>query len=1541
MAQISLHELADLAIGMPEVGAVNFNALHSLLHAILQHLDLQDVKMEMQEESLKPLAAPAPLLERAQLLEKEKPLYNSLEKKVVGVEAQLQGMGQQLQELEKQMATLEKLPSGMDLLERTKSSSQATSVVADMWQMMQMKKKIEANESGVSKAMALFQDLLTEMSGVKTIQLHVEEDIQRIKELLGSVTPRDAEGRPPGLLRDQARPDRDTVRLRAWLRGGASPCCHSLCKQELRWVHGSDAGADPGIQHHKEAKMGRSSPGEPPGAAAEASGIQPSPRGGTPGTQPDSLGTRAGMPGAPATQMGPPTDGTRASDAGASTPGAQAGSPGTGATIPGAQPGSPGTQATVPGAQPGSPGTQTTIPGAQPGSPGTQATIAGTQPRSPGTQTSVSGAQPGSLGTGATVSGTQPGSPGTHATIPGSQPGFLGTGATVSGTQPGSPDTQTTIPGAQPGFPGTVSAVSGIQPGSPGTQATTAGTQPGSPHTGATIPGTQPAPPGVQAGGAGVQPRPLGSRPSLPDAQSAPPEARLGAPGARTDAPSPEEGREALPSTQGAPAGSPTAQRGPPTADSTATAHQPETLSGTDARTASSLRERDVLAMPRESAGSPSASGRHAELEEDLRQVGQLSSLYAALKEQVAQLELTKCDRAELEKLRLLFLEADQKSSPSVLDDLLDQVASLQTVASDLQGEKAKIKQLQNIVERMAVAGVDQKAEGTNQINLQLGCLRSMVQEIEKELKELREQQDGAKAKLEQSVTKVADHLQEQLNKLRSVMENMMASSSALLSMSVPASPELRQEEAQGTCPACSLDVSEQVRQLFQRYEQLQHLVNSFMARQAEIKAARQLTARNQQDEELLKHIQATILQVQEDCEKLNSITGDLVDDHRQKQKDIEALFQSLEKLEKEKADKEDLVTEIHVKADKASLAGKVSCTQFDATMEHLNKMIQDVLDRITGQEQDWHQIQQKLVEEMDSKLDRLELTPFRQRLEERWKNLLKQLQEKAPRMEADDAAGIRKQLLAHFHCVSCDRSLNMLVPGPHVLAIPSMPALPSRHSMHPHTVFELEQIRQHSRSLRSGPAGPRSPLDAALLERGARSPRYAHDQLSRHVEPEQLRYGGSAGADSPTMRDLLQLPCLGPARPRERAAECGYLRVPRRCGGRHTLAHPLRRCARLRHLAPCGPGQPEPDPLLALVKVGTGGGGGPARSRCVGRPGPTGGALRRIPLSRSARNTGCFGSILESCHTHVMSFFWSLPLRFLPPLVARAGSLALRRLRLFWGSREFLLPFQGHGAEGVFLNGAVMAAWRSLASSSLGTELLPDLPRDGWETGRCFCPPAGAGGYFGLPSGQGKHGAGCPKTSLPPSAPPLGGGSRVCAAGAGAAPCFPFQHDEVELLGQDGHVYKGRRDARLPAIAGKDGRGPPRTRASCPLGPAVPRRRAAPQAPPGRPRTGQRRRTVPCPTLRAPPSRRGREGTSLQPKSPPRGRAGERAAPPRWKPSNKGRWEAAGRRGAGSCSVPSPLRHPSAGHGEGSSVRPSPLPGVCKRFGAALQRPG
>lgn len=56
-------------------------------------------------------------------------------------------------------------------------------------------------------------------------------------------------------------------------------------------------------------------------------------------------------------------------------------------------------------------------------------------------------------------------------------------------------------------------------------------------------------------------------------------------------------------------------------------------------------------------------------------------------------------------------------------------------------------------------------------------------------------------------------------------------------------------------------------------------------------------------------------------------------------------------------------------KADRAALAGKVSCAQFDAAVEQLSKMIEDTLSKVTGQEQGWHRVQQKLVEELGSKV--------------------------------------------------------------------------------------------------------------------------------------------------------------------------------------------------------------------------------------------------------------------------------------------------------------------------------------------------------------------------------------------------------------------------------------------------------------------------------------------------------------------------------------------------------------------------------------------
>jgi hypothetical protein len=40
--------MVDLAVGTPEVGAVNFNVLHTLLHAILRRLNIVDVQADLQ-----------------------------------------------------------------------------------------------------------------------------------------------------------------------------------------------------------------------------------------------------------------------------------------------------------------------------------------------------------------------------------------------------------------------------------------------------------------------------------------------------------------------------------------------------------------------------------------------------------------------------------------------------------------------------------------------------------------------------------------------------------------------------------------------------------------------------------------------------------------------------------------------------------------------------------------------------------------------------------------------------------------------------------------------------------------------------------------------------------------------------------------------------------------------------------------------------------------------------------------------------------------------------------------------------------------------------------------------------------------------------------------------------------------------------------------------------------------------------------------------------------------------------------------------------
>jgi glutamine-rich protein 2 len=187
---VSLARMVDLAVGTPEAGAVNFNVLHSLLHAVLQRLNIADVKADLPEledadnrgqtrdsgldnisssksgsaaggRDLADIESDSGVTglprsaseigvdpEKVSGLEKSKTIpitrfpYHALEEKV--------------ERLEQQLAALEALPSTKELMEMTSGGSdqrmdKVPRPVAEMWQSMQLSRKVDANTQGVSK----------------------------------------------------------------------------------------------------------------------------------------------------------------------------------------------------------------------------------------------------------------------------------------------------------------------------------------------------------------------------------------------------------------------------------------------------------------------------------------------------------------------------------------------------------------------------------------------------------------------------------------------------------------------------------------------------------------------------------------------------------------------------------------------------------------------------------------------------------------------------------------------------------------------------------------------------------------------------------------------------------------------------------------------------------------------------------------------------------------------------------------------------------------------------------------------------------------------------------------------------------------------------------------------------------------------------------------------------------------------------------------------------------------------------------------------
>ncbi|XP_070581416.1 uncharacterized protein C16orf96 homolog isoform X8 [Ptychodera flava] len=228
----------------------------------------------------------------------------------------------------------------------------------------------------------------------------------------------------------------------------------------------------------------------------------------------------------------------------------------------------------------------------------------------------------------------------------------------------------------------------------------------------------------------------------------------------------------------------------------------------------------------------------------------------------------------------------------------------------------------------------------------------------------------------------------------------------------------------------------------------------------------RSVTVDKSGDGDLVSNIQTALLQLQADIEKVTNSCSQLVDEANAKQRHIDALYTFIDRLQEIKADKEHVTMEIDVKADKRSLEGKVSRQQFEGTVGEISKNVDDLLTRLGGHQDAFDRAIHQIELDIDNKLDRMELDPLKEYLENRIKTAsAKMMKSIAPPVdEHDDAAGFRRPVVQKVHCISCDRPVDLAAHGP-VPSLPESKPLPGTRSGRPYTTFELEQIRAHQKS--------------------------------------------------------------------------------------------------------------------------------------------------------------------------------------------------------------------------------------------------------------------------------------------------------------------------------------------------------------------------------------------------------------------------------------------------------------------------------------------
>lgn len=164
--KVELQHLLGLAIGTPEVGAVNFNILHGVVREILKHLAIDNKPIELEEDGQFRAAygivktsidgvtsdnktASDKVSQETKKDGQPSSVTTGFEKTMLP--GQFGNFESKLSEIEKKLEMLDDLPSNSEVLQRAKQKRDGRTPVGDIWQFININRRLGATETGIEK----------------------------------------------------------------------------------------------------------------------------------------------------------------------------------------------------------------------------------------------------------------------------------------------------------------------------------------------------------------------------------------------------------------------------------------------------------------------------------------------------------------------------------------------------------------------------------------------------------------------------------------------------------------------------------------------------------------------------------------------------------------------------------------------------------------------------------------------------------------------------------------------------------------------------------------------------------------------------------------------------------------------------------------------------------------------------------------------------------------------------------------------------------------------------------------------------------------------------------------------------------------------------------------------------------------------------------------------------------------------------------------------------------------------------------------------